>query len=174
VDVLADLKGPGYVSRFWTTGETNGLHPLRFYFDGERSPRIDTSPDACAGNGRLTPPPGGQRAFCWYSWTPIPYRKRLIVMAGDAGTQPGGPTKLFYQIAYNALPAVESFPRALSATDSNAWKTRVKVWLHLTTQRAKAATKPEEPRISRMTRMVMGNPCYPCHPWSNLRRKGVR
>ena len=36
--VIADLKGPGYVSRFWSTGVPgDGSHRLKFFFDGEKA-----------------------------------------------------------------------------------------------------------------------------------------
>ena len=40
--ILADLKGPGVVSRFWFTGIL-AEKKIRFYFDGEKDPRLEFS-----------------------------------------------------------------------------------------------------------------------------------
>lgn len=112
--VLADLKGPGYVSRFWFTGSKDGSKKIRLYFDGEKSPSIETTLDEwCGKKEPLTLPLAGYEPYCWYSWLPVPFKKRLIIME----QAPVRDEKLFYQIAYNALPAgqtVESFKLPLS------------------------------------------------------------
>ncbi len=41
--VFADLKGPGLLTRFWCTGGLRADRRFRFYFDGEKTPRIDTT-----------------------------------------------------------------------------------------------------------------------------------
>ncbi len=119
--VLADLKGPGYVSRFWFTGPSNGDYPLRFYFDGETNPRIHTTLNEFCGNKEPFHPPLANCAnYCWYSFVPIPYHKRLIIETRAGGYKPGGWPRLFYQINYASLPrgqTVESFPRVLSSND---------------------------------------------------------
>jgi hypothetical protein len=129
--VLADLKGPGYVSRFWSTGSKDGSKKLRFYFDGEKSPSIETTLDEwCGKKAPLTPPLAGYEPYCWYSWLPVPFEKRLIIME----QAPVKDEKLYYQIAYNTLPAgqtVESFKLPLSpaaetaiADVKNRWNNR--------------------------------------------------
>lgn len=103
--VLADLKGPGYLSRFWMTGIEDGKHRLQFFFDGESAPRIDTTVGAwCGGEPPFLPPLAANENFCWYSYVPVPYAKRLIVMAQAGGYKPDGWPRLFYQINYSALP----------------------------------------------------------------------
>lgn len=113
--VLADLKGPGYISRFWSTGSKDGSKKIRFYFDGEKTPSIETTLDEwCGKKEPLTPPLAGYEPYCWFSWLPVPFKKRLIIME----QAPVRDEKLYYQIAYNALPAgqtVESFKLPLSA-----------------------------------------------------------
>ena len=113
--VLADLKGPGYISRFWSTGSKDGSKKIRLYFDGEKSPSIETTLDEwCGKKEPLTLPLAGYEPYCWYSWLPVPFKKRLIIME----QAPVRDEKLYYQIAYNALPAgqtVESFKLPLSA-----------------------------------------------------------
>ena len=118
--VLADLTGPGYVSRFWMTGAENGW-PVRFHFDGERKPRIDTTVDEfCGGKAPFLPPLATYDPFCWYSLVPVPYRKRLVIMAKEGGYKADAWPRLFYQINYCTLTdgmSVESFPAQLSPAD---------------------------------------------------------
>ena len=116
--VLADLKGPGYVSRFWMTGAEDGKWPIRFFFDGERTARIDTTLDEwCGKKAPFLPPLAAYDPFCWYSWTPIPYRKRLVIMAKAGGYKKDGWPRLFYQISY-CTPATQGATRAARPRDA--------------------------------------------------------
>lgn len=121
--VLADLKGPGYIARFWFTGAENGGHPLRFYFDNESVPRIQTTlNDFCGGKTPYLPPLAAYEPFCWFSFVPLPYQKRLVITTKPGGYRPNGDPKLFFQVNYCNLPKktrVESFPKVLSAAESN-------------------------------------------------------
>lgn len=118
--VLADLKGPGVVTRFWMTGADNGKHRLRFYFDGEWRPSMElTLDDLTGGREPFVSPLAAYENYCWYSFIPIPYRKRLVIMAEEGGTREGGWPRLFYQINFTALPRtsrVEGF--SLNITDA--------------------------------------------------------
>ncbi len=111
--VLADLKGPGVVSRFWFTG-TQPDKKFRFYFDGEKTPRLEFS----WNDLRKGVPPfdimplSADEQNCWYSFVPVPFKKRLLITAEDAGYQYGRGEKLFYQLNWQKLPAgqtVKSF-----------------------------------------------------------------
>ena len=121
--IISDLKGPGYVARFWFTGAENGEHPLRFYFDNERTPRIQTTlAEFCGGKSPYLPPLAAYEPFCWFSFVPLPYRKRLVIKTKPGGYRPNGDPKLFFQVNYCNLPdktRVESFPKVLSAAESN-------------------------------------------------------
>lgn len=132
--VLADLKGPGYISRFWMTGAENGEHRLRFLFDNERTPRLDiTLGEFCGGKVPFLPPLANHENYCWYSYVPIPYARRLLVMAQEGGYKPDGWPRLFYQINYSSLPrgmSVQTFPEQISEKQagllrsvSQAWRT---------------------------------------------------
>lgn len=116
--VLADLKGPGYVSRFWFTG-SEPKHRVRFYFDNEKQPRIDMAiGDFCGGADPFTPPLAAYENYCWYNYVPIPYAKRLVIETQQGGSRPDGGPKLFHQINYSAMPSgkrVESFKLPLPA-----------------------------------------------------------
>lgn len=127
--VIADLKGPGYISRFWFTGAADGTYPLRFFFDDEKQPRMETTiGEFFGGKEPFTAPLACYDPFCWYSFAPIPYRKRLVVMTRAATLKPDGSpsAKVYFHINHNALPSdttVESFPKTLTPEISAALKT---------------------------------------------------
>lgn len=103
--VLADLKGPGYVSRFWFTGAESGQHRVRWYFDGERNPSLDlTLEEFCGGREPWRPPFANYENYCWYNLVPIPFRRRLVIMTQKGATKPGGWPRLFHQINFTTLP----------------------------------------------------------------------
>ncbi len=128
--VLADLEGPGYMSRFWFTGALDGSHGLRMYFDGERKPRIDTTiGDFCGGTEPFIAPLACFENYCWYSWVPIPFRKKLTVMVQDGGAKqteggkPGDERRLFFQINWSRLnegETIQSWPRDMTDAHKTA------------------------------------------------------
>ena len=117
--VLADLTGPGYVSRFWMTGAREG-HRLRFFFDDESDPRIDTTLEGlCGGSAPFLPPLAAYENYAWFSYVPLPYARRLVIKAEPF--EEGSTPKLFYQVNYHSLQGladrVESFPRHPTSED---------------------------------------------------------
>lgn len=128
--VLADLKGPGFVSRLWFTGAKDGApHHFRFYFDGETSPRLEGNIKELF-EGRTAPflaPLAEYNNYCWYSFIPMPYRKSLRIEC-EAGA-PGG--RLFYQISESRLSRqtpVETFTWPLPERDLAAIAKARAVW----------------------------------------------
>ncbi len=126
--VLADLKGPGYVSRFWFTGG-EPPHRIRLFFDNEKTPRIDAAVgEFCGGMDPFRPPLAAYENCCYYNYVPLTYRKRLVIMAEAGATKEGGWPRLFYQINAAPLPpdrTVASFslplaPPALAALEKVA------------------------------------------------------
>ena len=133
--VVADLKGPGYVSRIWFTGAKGGT-PLRFrfYFDGEEAPRLEGDIKDLFG-GRRAPflaPLAEYNNYCWYSFVPMPYAKNLRIEC-EAGPPEatGAPRKLYYQVSESALPRgtpVETFAWPLPERDAAAVEKARAVW----------------------------------------------
>ncbi len=129
--VLADLTGPGAVTRFWSANptKTNGL---RFYFDGETSPRFEL-PLSELFQGE-TPPLGPD--FSYISGTggnayyPFPYAQSLKITIEEEDE----PLSLYYEIGYRDYESgarVETFdPRNVSR------------WEELQNQVAQALTRP--------------------------------
>jgi len=117
--VLADLKGPGCVTRFHTPTPTDA--PLEFYFDGEATPRVSL-PYRKLFSGEVAPfvrPLVDGVGGGFYSYVRMPYAKSCkIVLRGPAQ---------FYDINYATYPVgtpVETFnpkvPLALPAVSHRA------------------------------------------------------
>lgn len=143
--VLADLKGPGAVTRFWSANPTN-VNVTRFYFDGETRPRIE-APLATLFNGRVKP--FGQD-FSYISGTggnlyyPIPYGSSLKISIEEKDR----PLRLYYEIGYRTYPAgtaVETFdPQKADSWDD------VQIRVAHALYRPESVPVPEEPQwISR-------------------------
>ncbi len=103
--ILADLKGPGVLERFWFTGIPADAK-FRFYFDGDRSPMMSFSwNDLVAGYAPFdTPPVSVDEQNCWHTFLPVPFRKRLLITTDDRGYTYGGSTKMYYQLNWRKLP----------------------------------------------------------------------
>ncbi len=113
--VLADLKGPGTISRFWSANPTLE-NVVRFYFDGEERPRLERSlADLFSGKEPLFPP-----QFSYTSGTggnlyfPVPYAAALKITIEETEK----PVRLYYEIGYRTYEpgtAVETFDPAGAA-----------------------------------------------------------
>ncbi len=90
--VIFDVKGPGVIQNIWFTGLGAGSIPslralgrLRFYFDGEKEPRIDMSAEEFFSGEKapfLYPLVGNYKVSSggFYSFYPIPFAKSLKVV----------------------------------------------------------------------------------------------
>jgi len=128
--VLADLKGPGFVSRVWFTGAKAGHpHRFRFYFDGEETPRLEGDIKELF-SGKTSPflsPLAEDNNYCWYSFVPMPYAKRLRIECEEG--PPGA--KVYYQISESPLPRrtpVETFSWPLPERDLAALERAQEIW----------------------------------------------
>lgn len=127
--ILADLKGPGVVSRIWFTG----IQPdkkIRFYFDGEKIPRLEFSRnDLCAGISPFDIAPlSADEQNCWYTFVPVPFKKRLLITTEDAGYQYGRDPKMFYQLNWQKLPAGQTVASLALPLDSGTLKKVANIW----------------------------------------------
>ncbi len=95
--VLADLKGPGAVTRFWSANP-DWDNTVRFYFDGEAVPQL-ALPLKDLFTGQI--PPFGP-AFSYISGTggnlyyPLPYGRSLKITIEEKEKFP----RLYYEIGY--------------------------------------------------------------------------
>jgi len=127
--VMADLKGPGTVVRLWSA---NPSGTIRFYFDGETSPRISAKMSDFL-TGKVLPL-GDPFAYTAASgadvYFPFPYSKSLKITA-DASNG-GQPTSLYYHVGFRTYAPgtkVKTFTwsdfsvnKALMATEASALK----------------------------------------------------
>jgi len=97
--VLADLSGPGTITRFWSANPDRD-NVVRFYFDGETVPRIDL-PLSSLFTGK-TPPWGSD--FSYISGTggnlyfPIPFAASLKITIEEKDK----PLRLYYEIGHRS------------------------------------------------------------------------
>ncbi|HMP75539.1 MAG TPA: DUF2961 domain-containing protein [Kiritimatiellia bacterium] len=118
---LADLKGPGVVRRFWTTGVDPG-HRFRLFFDGEKKARWEGEVDELfGGRAPFTPPLARYLNLCWFSYVPLTYQRGLRIEAQAPPTHPfWGPRRFFFQLNVEDFAAdarVQTFPARLDAED---------------------------------------------------------
>jgi hypothetical protein len=98
--VMADLAGPGAVVRVWSA---NPFGTVRFYFDGETTPRIECKTrDLLTGQFGLMKPPFGYSALRGTDlYFPIPYAKSLKVTVDD--TDENNATRMYYHVGYRTF-----------------------------------------------------------------------
>lgn len=115
--VMADLVGPGAVVRIWSA---NPAGTLRFYFDGEETPRfVEKTADLLGG--RVSPfvaPYAYVAARGWNFYYPLPYAKSLKITVDDSDND--GARSLYYHVGFRTYTAgtqVETFDPKSIDTD---------------------------------------------------------
>jgi hypothetical protein len=95
--VMADLTGPGAVVRIWSA---NPFGTIRFYFDGESTPRLEAKTrDLLTGKHSFMKPPFGYPALRGCDlYFPIPYSRSLKVTVDD--TDENGAERMYYHVGY--------------------------------------------------------------------------
>jgi len=73
--VIAEMEGPGVITRFHMSQPTSGI--IKFYFDGEESPRLKMTLDEMFSGTRapFLRPLIGTEAGGRYSYVPLPFQK---------------------------------------------------------------------------------------------------
>jgi hypothetical protein len=120
--VLADLAGPGAVTRFWSANPERA-NTIRFYFDGEASPRLELPFEALfrGGDGLFLPDVSYISGTGGNLYFPLPYAVSLKITVEETG---GKPLRLYYEIGhrtYGKDVRVETFdPKKASRWKSAA------------------------------------------------------
>jgi hypothetical protein len=130
--ILADLRGPGLLERFWFTGFPADA-PFRFFFDGAKEPLMEFSwNDLVQGYPPFdTPPVSIDEQNCWHTFLPIPFNRRLLIVAEDRGYKYGQSPKAYYQINWRHLPqhqTVESLTLPLSPEHRSQLQQIAAIW----------------------------------------------
>lgn len=126
IAVLADIRGPGCIYRFWSAN-ANGR--LRIYFDNSPTPTIDC-PMQDFFLGRFPPflqPLVGHKSGGWYCFFPMPFQKHCLITVTDPGP-------MYYQVQYQLFPdntKITTFSPQLSERDLAALATSLEQWGHL-------------------------------------------
>ena len=116
--VLADLKGPGTITRFWSANPTKE-NVTRFYFNGETKPRIEV-PLKELFNGKV--PPFGP-VFSYISGTggnlyyPIPYSNSLKITVEEKEKR----LRLYYEISYRSYQE-DAFVETFDPETADSWE----------------------------------------------------
>ncbi len=106
--VLAQLSGPGTVVRIWSANPTG---VLRFYFDGEKEPRL-TAKTLDLLTGKVKPyvePYAYMAARGCNLYFPFPYAKSLVITVEDTNKNANG---MYYHVNYRTYQkgtTVETF-----------------------------------------------------------------
>jgi hypothetical protein len=118
--LLADLAGPGCLTRIWTTGCE--VDEWRLYVDGEATPRIRGSKfDIFGGQAPVLTPLADRFSGAAHTYLPVPFARSLRVAVYAPKIPPG--TRPYYHIGYTRFDArmkVSSFPASLSGEESAA------------------------------------------------------
>ncbi len=122
--VIADLKGPGLINRIWTPTPSNDT--IRFYFDGEKIPRINM-PFIDLFSGKIYPfqfPLCGNEVGGYFCYAPVSYSKSLKIVYKGSGLK-------FHQIQFRTLSPdkkIESFSIDLYKKNQNILDRITSVW----------------------------------------------
>ena len=132
--VLANLKGPGCLRRFWMTGTDPG-HQVRIFIDGEKTPRIDSTFDDLFGfTPPWTPPLAQFINICRFSYIPVTYNESMRIETREPTVHPfWGPRRIFFQLSIESFPpdtSVESYPRQFTAEQLKAVEEVAAAWTH--------------------------------------------
>ncbi|CCW34456.1 Protein of unknown function (DUF2961) [Chthonomonas calidirosea] len=124
--VLADIRGPGCIYRFWSA---NAAGHLRIYFDGAATPTID-----CAMQdfflGKVPPflqPLVGHKSGGWYCYFPMPFQKHCLITVTDPGP-------MYYHVEYQLYPdstRIATFSPQLHQKELAALGEVLEQWGHL-------------------------------------------
>ncbi len=114
------LTGPGVIQRFWMPHFTANHHFIvRMYFDGEVTPRIDTTSNALLGGafGYFAAPFVDTFAGGQYSMEPIPFAQSVRIETDNQVLPDQTLVRHYYQYGFSTYPAgtpISTFSGVLS------------------------------------------------------------
>jgi hypothetical protein len=133
--ILADLKGPGVVNRFWFTGIPDEIKVnVSLQFDGEKTPRyVMPLTNLFGGAFPFIPPLAQHLSGAKYCYLPIPYEKSLkITLSTPPEWKDPRP---YFQINYTPLPGlkIKSLPGPghFSPADRTAIEQTARAWTNI-------------------------------------------
>jgi hypothetical protein len=154
--VIADLKGPGVVNRIWTPTPTTDT--IKFYFDGERKPRI-AIPFIDLFTGKEFPflaPLCGNQIGGYYCYLPVPYERSLkIVYAGK--------NIRFHQTQYRTLRKednVKSFTKEMLRSYQDTFERVASIWNKKRSPLEEYGTRMKSKKINMVLRSGAEQPVF--------------
>lgn len=128
---LADLSGPGCVTRIWMTSVP--AEKWLFFFDGEATARLSlTTAELFGGCAPFLPPLSDRVSGGYYCYIPLPYAKSLRIAVRPRDFNPS--RRPYYHINYQSFPRgtdVATFPPALSNLQRQSLATVGTTWREL-------------------------------------------
>ena len=126
--IVKTISGPGIIYRFWMPHLTaNRNFPVRMFFDGEESPRLDSnSVDILTGDFNYFSSPLVQTcAGVRVCYEPIPFAQYLRIETENKPLPDSGysPNRHYYQYSYLTYPPgtpIDSYTGTLTTTEQNA------------------------------------------------------
>jgi hypothetical protein len=118
--VLCDLKGPGTIYRLWVTGFNRDLARIKFYFDGETTPRVDMLMNTLfAGETApfLSPlvDDDGVSSGGYYCYLPMSFSRGIKITANGTHGE-----RFYYNVNYHLYPPDTIVTTWTGAEDSSA------------------------------------------------------
>lgn len=99
--VLADVCGPGCISRIWVTAFDPVKARIDIYIDGSMTPIVSAFMRDFFGNlPPFTPPLAGPTSGAWVSYVPIPFQRSCRIEAFDAPQFNG---QFYYDVSYRTF-----------------------------------------------------------------------
>ncbi len=103
--VMADVRGPGCISRIWVTAFDPNTARIEIFLDGSPTPVVSAWMRDFFGNmAPFVPPLATPSTGSWVSYVPIPFRKSCRVEAINARNDN---LVIYYNVNYRAYPAGE-------------------------------------------------------------------
>ena len=127
---IADLSGPGCVTRIWMTSVP--AEKWLFFFDGEREARLQLTTDEFFGGSMpFIPPLAGLMSGGRYSYVPLPYSKSLRIAIRIPKLKPT--SRSYCHVNYVTYPdrvTVQTFPEQLSDGEAALVRSVAESWIN--------------------------------------------
>ncbi len=124
--VMADVRGPGCISRIWVTGYDAGVARIEIFIDGSSSPVVSAYMRDFFGNlAPFVPPLATASTGSWVSCVPIPFRKSCRIEAINARSDN---LCIYYNVSYRQFPPGETLSDVFHMPPTSAQQTQLNLF----------------------------------------------
>jgi D-arabinan exo alpha-(1,3)/(1,5)-arabinofuranosidase (non-reducing end) len=121
--VLADVCGPGCISRIWVTAFDPVKARIEIFIDGATTPVVSAAMSSFFGNlPPFTPPLAGPTSGAWVSYVPIPFRRSCRIEAYDAPQFNG---QFYYNVTYRTYEAGDAQFESFAMPPTSSQQARI-------------------------------------------------